>query len=208
MIQAIAHPSAQTQNSTSQPERTMRRLPQVLFGFLQTVPSPNRVAEDISLESEVGASEPPGRQYAKVIGLRHSVFSLPAELLLVPDRVADSAVMKAAGFSDPRSQSVGVDVACWSQPCSDVLDEIAWRRVFTWIVGTDTSLTSVSVLDPPIWENDRLVGSYAYDSSGVPGYGVLQVLASEDGCWHICDCWGDATDASRVDSLSGFAPRS
>jgi hypothetical protein len=115
--------------------------------------------------------------------------------------------LSAAGFSDPQATSVGIDVANWSQPCSEVLDEIAWRRVFTWIVGTDSQLTNVAILEPPARRDGRLVGAYAYDAEGIPGYGVLQVAADADGSWRICDCWGDAIDANRIDALSSFTPQ-
>lgn len=191
-----------TSNIDAQPESTMRRLSQAIFGVLEALSSPRgaRVTPPTA-----GIDELPGLRYATALRLRQECFDLPPELQLVPDRINTSPTMQAAGFSDPRAASVGVDVARWSAPCCEALDEVAWRRIFTWVVGTDENLTNVAVLAPPALRAGRMIGAYSYVAGGVQGYGVLQVSASEDGAWHICDCWGDADDADRIDALSRFS---
>lgn len=186
------------------PGKAMRRVSQALFAFLQTGAPSNDAASGTS--RQVIISELRGEDVALALNLRNGYFALPADLKLVQDRLTRSPTFRAAGFADSLSRSVGVDVASWSRPCAPELDEIAWRRVFTWIVGTDTTLTNVSILEPPAERNGRMVGSYGYDAIGVPGYGVLQVAASPDGSWEICDCWGDAVEANRVDELACFTP--
>ena len=186
------------QGHTVSPPRTKRRLSQVLFGFLQTATvDPEHRSRSIEI-----AGDQLGRQLADALSLRQAYYLIPAELTLVPDRVTSTPAIRAAGFSDSRSESVGVDVASWEQPCCETLDDIAWRRVFTWILGTDPRLTNVSILAPPARLQNRLVGTYGYEADGIPGYGVLQVASTGDGCWQICDCWGDATEADRVDALA------
>jgi hypothetical protein len=175
----------------------MRRLSQALFAFLQTVaPTPAALNRQ-----QVNVSNLHGPEVASAFNLRSGFFALSGDLKLVPDRLTQTPTLQAAGFADSRSQTVGVDVARWSRPCAPELDEIAWRRVFTWIVGADNNLTNVSILEPPTPHNGRMSGSYGYDADGIPGYGVLQVAVAEDGAWQICDCWGDATDADRIDEL-------
>ncbi len=179
----------------------MRRLSQALFAFLQTVAS--APGTDQLPRRHFGIGDLQSQEIATAIALRNEFFPVSSELKLVPDRLAQTATLKAAGFADSKSSSVGVDIAEWSRPCAPELDEIAWRRVFTWIVGTDTNLTNVSILEPPIVNDGRVSGTYGYDADGVPGYGVLHVTATEDGAWQICDCWGDAVDADRIDMLAG-----
>lgn len=186
------------------PSRTVRRLSKSLFAFLQNASISQ--GTDRLTSRLTGIADLHGQDVAVALSLRNGYFNLPSDLKLVPDRLTQSPTVRAAGFADSRSPSVGVDVASWSRPCAPQLDEIAWRRVFTWIVGTDNNLTNVSILEPPVWRNGRMVGAYGYDSSGVPGYGVLQVAAAADGSWQICDCWGDAVEADRIDDLAGFTP--
>ncbi|CAN5475157.1 hypothetical protein BH23CHL2_BH23CHL2_34600 [soil metagenome] len=185
------------------PGQAMRRVSQALFAFLQTG-APSHDTDTVT-SRQVSISDLRGEDVALALSLRNGYFALPADLKLVQDRLNRSPTIRAAGFADSRSRSVGVDVANWSRPCAPELDEIAWRRVFIWIVGTDNNLTNVSILEPPAERNDRMVGSYGYNANGVPGYGVLQVAAAPDGSWEICDCWGDATEADRVDELTRMA---
>lgn len=188
-----------TEPSPYIPDRSKRRLSQTLFAFFQTVAMPddgNRPGVRPAAVTELRRQD-----VVAALDLRRQYFTLPADLKLVPDRVTQTATIRAAGFADSRSVSVGVDIASWSRPCAPNLDEIGWRRVFTWIVGTDTNLTNVSILEPPAHRHGRLIGSYSYDADGIPGYGVLQVAAPADGSWKICDCWGDAAEADRVDDL-------
>lgn len=180
----------------------MRRLSRAIFSFLETLSGPR---EPHATPPAADATDLPGLRYAMALRLRRSCFDLPGELRLVPDRLTSSQTIQAAGFSDPRAPSVGVDVARWTAPCCETLDEVAWRRIFTWVVGTDESLTNVAILEPPALREGRMVGAYSYMAGGVQGYGVLQVKASEDGAWHICDCWGDADEADRIDALSHFS---
>lgn len=187
------------------PDRAMRRLSQALFAFLQTV-SPSHSDVRIS-GSRFNISELNGPEIANALDLRRGLFALCSDLKLVPDRLTQTATLQAAGFADSKASSVGIDIARWSRPCAPELDEIAWRRVFTWIVGADSNLTNVSIIDPPANRNGRMTGSYGYDADGIPGYGVLQVTVANDGAWQICDCWGDAVDADRVDELSDSAGR-
>ena len=186
-------------------EQTMRRLPQAIFSFLQTVSTPPGTGRLRPRRTSI--SDLDGQDVSAALELRHGVFGLPSDLKLVPDRMTLSTTMQAAGFADCRSRSVGVDIACWSEPCPVALDEIAWRRVFTWIVGTDDRLTNISILEPPAADGSRIIGSYGYDADGIPGYGVLQIVATDDGCWQICDCWGDAVEADRIDHLATFQPQ-
>ena len=177
----------------------MRRLSQALFAFLQTV-SATPGTSQLS-RSRFNISELSGQEIASALDLRRGLFQLSSDLKLVPDRLTQTPTLQAAGFADSRSYSVGIDVARWSRPCAPDLDEIAWRRVFTWIVGADGNLSNVSILEPPAHRDGRMTGSYGYDADGIPGYGVLQVAVADDGAWQICDCWGDATDADRIDEL-------
>lgn len=184
--------------------QTVRRLSKSLFAFLQNASisqGTDRLTSRLTSIAELR-----GQDIAVALSLRSGYFNLPSDLKLVPGRLTHSPTIRAAGFADSRSKTVGVDVASWSRPCAPELDEIAWRRVFTWIVGTDNNLTNVSILEPPAARDGRMVGAYGYDSSGVPGYGVLQVAAAGDGSWQICDCWGDAIDADRIDELADFTP--
>ncbi len=187
------------------PQRAMRRLSQTLFAFLQTV-TPSSGTDQLS-PGRVNLSEMNGPDIASALDLRRGIFRLSSDLKLVPDRVTQTPTLQAAGFADSATESVGIDIARWSRPCAPELDEIAWRRVFTWIVGADNNLTNVSILEPPSSGNGRVTGSYGYDADGIPGYGVLQVAVGADGAWQICDCWGDAADADRIDELSTSAAR-
>jgi hypothetical protein len=179
----------------------MHRLSQALFAFLQTVAS--GPGTDQLPRRNVGIGDLHGQELAGALELRNHFFPLSTDLKLVPDRLTQTPTLQAAGFADSRSRSVGVDIARWSRPCAPDLDEIAWRRVFTWIVGADRNLTNVSILEPPTVSNGRVSGTYGYDADRVPGYGVLHVALAEDGAWQICDCWGDAADADRIDALAG-----
>jgi hypothetical protein len=200
---STARATLPTPDTGALPATAMRRLSQALFAVLQTLAGPR---DTWTNPTSASIEDLPGNQYAAALSLRGEHFKLPSELRLVPERIASAPTILAAGFSDPRTASVGVDVARWYAPCSDALDEIAWRRVFTWVVGTDEHLTNLAILEPPAWHDERIVGAYSYDADGVQGYGVLQVAAGADGCWHICDCWGDADAAGRVDALSNFRP--
>ncbi len=183
------------------PERTMHRLSHALFAFLQTVAS--GPGTDQLPRRNFGIGDMHGPELASALDLRNRFFPIGSELKLVPDRLTQTATLQAAGFADSKSKSVGVDIARWSRPCAPDLDEIAWRRVFTWIVGADSNLTNVSILEPPTVSDGRVSGTYGYDADRVPGYGVLHVVLADDGAWQICDCWGDAADADRVDALAG-----
>lgn len=184
-----------------------RRLSEALFGFFQSAVGANHRAGDGHTDAAPQRSfmelpdHPAAQGLVDALILRQQ-FSLPSELTMMPGRVSRTSCLQAAGFTDVQAKSVGVDIAVWSEPCAPRLDEIGWRRVFTWVVGSDRRLTNVSIVDPPAWRGASLAGSYGYNADGIPGYGVLQITPAADGSWRICDCWGDSLDADRVDELA------
>ena len=132
-------------------------------------------------------------------------FGLSSDLRAVPERLTKTETLQAVGFADSEAESVGIDVARWTRPPAPELDQVAWRRVFTWIVGADENLSNVSILEPPTDRGGQLSGAYGYDAGGVPGYGILRIAVAADGAWQICDCWGNATDAERIETLAGWS---
>lgn len=128
--------------------------------------------------------------------------AIPDDLRIVPERAVSTDALDALGLIDSASASVAVDIALWRQPCDETLDEIAWRRVFTWVIGGNPDAEHVSILTPPAPKLASIVGAYSYAvGNQTPRYGILSVTATEDG-WRIVDCWGLIDDAARIDELA------
>jgi hypothetical protein len=138
----------------------------------------------------------------RALQLQQAHGPLPTSLSFIPGRICESAELDAIGLSDSACDSVTADLAIWRHPCAAVLDEPAWRRVFTWVTGADRKLAGATILDPPSMTVAGMVGAYSYVADGVAGYGVLLISALDDGSWRIADCWGDAVDSARIDELA------
>ena len=179
-----------------------RRLSRTLFARLPVDSPVCESPHDHAGTTEALESRDDG--IVRSLGLDESFFDWSSDLTEVPDRLTMTETLQAIGFADSRTPSVALDVARWTQPPAPELDQIAWRRVFTWIVGADENLSNVSILDPPIDCDGCLAGTYGYEAGGVPGYGILRIAVAEDGAWQICDCWGNAADADRIDALAGW----
>ena len=179
-----------------------RRLSRALFAGIPVDSLAGDLLADFAGETE--AVDVRGDEMARLPSFNSGFFDLSSDLEAVPDRLTMTETLQAVGFADSDAESVGVDVAIWTRPPAKALDQIAWRRVFTWIVGADENLSNVSILDPPIDCDGCLAGTYGYDAGGVPGYGILRIAVAEDGAWQICDCWGNAADADRIEALAGW----
>lgn len=141
------------------------------------------------------------RECARAHASLRNTTPIPTELQVVLDRAVSNETLDALGLIDSASGSVTVDIALWRQPFDEKLDDVAWRRVFTWMVSGNPAAEHVSILTPPAPRLASIVGTYSYVVERTPRYGILSVTATEDG-WRIVDCWGLIEDAKRIEELA------